>query len=89
MWPAPGGTRGALAPEPYSTDARGLQITYYYLDDDPIASAERLGEEMRHRWASGDVEGLLAAPFHTLVPFEWTLHLPGDVTDPDAGGSTH
>jgi hypothetical protein len=29
--------RGALAPEPYSTDARELQVTYCYLDDDPVA----------------------------------------------------
>jgi hypothetical protein len=68
--------RGALAPEPYSTEARGLQVTYCYLDDDPVAAAERLGEKMQRRWASGDVEALLAAPFHTVVPFEWTRHLP-------------
>ena len=70
---------GALAPAQYSTDARGMQITYCYLDDDPVATADRLGEEMRQRWASGDVVGLLAAPFHTLVPFDWTRHLPCDV----------
>ena len=34
--------RGALAPEPYSTDARGLQVTYRYLDDDPVATASAL-----------------------------------------------
>ncbi len=68
--------QGALAPRPYSTDTRGMQITYFYLDDDPVDTAERLGEEMRRRWASGEVVGLLAAPFHTLVPFEWTRHLP-------------
>ena len=70
---------GALAPEPFATDARGRRISYCYLDDDPVATAERLGEVMRRRWASGDVEGLLAAPFHTPVPFEWKRHLP-DVT---------
>jgi hypothetical protein len=68
--------RGALAPEPYSTDARGLQISYCYLDDDPVATAERLGEHMLHRWASGDTAGLLAAPFHTLAPFDWARYLP-------------
>ena len=76
--------RGALAPPSYGTDARGLQVTYCYLDDDPVATGERLGEAMRQRWASGDVEGLLAAPFFTLVPFEWTRHLPG-ATDSQAG----
>jgi hypothetical protein len=68
--------QGALAPEPYATDAVGLQITYCYLDDDPVATGGRLGEAMRRRWASGDVEGLLAAPFETIVPFDWTRHLP-------------
>jgi len=68
---------GRLAPEPYRTDARGLQITYCYLDDDPVATAGRIGDALRGRWESGEVDGLLAAPFHTLVPFDWTRHLPG------------
>jgi len=67
---------GAVAPDPYGTDARGRQITYCYLDDDPVATGERLGEAMRSRWASADVDGLLAAPFQTIVPFEWDRHLP-------------
>jgi len=67
---------GALAPEPYRTDARGMQVTYLYLDDDPVATAGRISEALRPRWTSGDVEGLLAAPFHTIVPFDWTRHLP-------------
>ena len=73
---------GALAPEPYSTDARGLQVTYCYLDDDPVATAERLEEHVRQRWTSGDSTGLLAAPFHTLYPFDWARYLPGDA-EPD------
>ena len=67
---------GALAPEPFSTDARGRQITYCYLDGDPVATAERLGAAVRQRWDAGDVSGLLAAPFHLIVPFDWTRHLP-------------
>jgi hypothetical protein len=70
---------GAAPPAPTATDARGRQVTYCYLDDDPVATAERLGEVMRPRWSSGDVTGLLAAPFYTPVPFEWTRYLPGDV----------
>jgi hypothetical protein len=69
---------GGVAPDPYGTDGRGRQITYCYLDDDPVATGERLGEAMRQRWAPGDVEGLLAAPFQTVVPFEWSRHLPGE-----------
>jgi hypothetical protein len=73
---------GAVAPEPYATDSLGLQITYCYLDEDPVESAERLGQEVRQRWASGDVSGLFAAPFYTLVPFEWARHLPfGEARD--------
>jgi hypothetical protein len=71
--------RGALAPAPYATDARDLHITYCYLDDDPVVTAGRLGEHMHRRWASGDVKGLLAAPFHTLAPFDWARHLPTSV----------
>jgi hypothetical protein len=67
--------RGNVAPEPYSTDARDLQITYCYLDDDPVATAGRLEELLRLRW-TGQCEGLLAAPFYCTVPFDWTLHLP-------------
>ncbi len=68
---------GAVAPPPYGTDARGLQITYCYLDQDPVETGVRLAAEMERRWASGAVEALFAAPFFTLVPFEWTRHLPG------------
>jgi hypothetical protein len=74
--------RGALAPEPYSTDARELQVTYCYLDDDPVATAERLEEPVRQRWTSGGTAGLLAAPFHTLYPFDWARYLPGNA-EPD------
>lgn len=69
---------GALAPAPYGTDARGRQITYCYLDDDPVVTAERLQGVMQHRWASGDVVGLLAAPFYSVVPFEWNRYLPSE-----------
>jgi hypothetical protein len=68
---------GNLAPPPYALDNRGLQITYCYLDDDPVATAQPLGEAVRERWSSGNVEGLLAAAFYTPVPFEWSRHLPG------------
>ena len=47
VWPASGGTTAHPAPAPTATDARGRQVTYCYLDDDPVATAERLGEVMR------------------------------------------
>lgn len=76
---------GAVAPEPFSTDARGMQVTYCYLDEDPVESAGAIGDALRQRWASGDTEGLLAAPFHTLVPFDWSRYLPGDPLESSRG----
>jgi hypothetical protein len=65
------------APSPtFKTESRGRQATFLYLDEDPLAVAPRLNEAMRQRWASGKVEGLLAAPFYTIVPFEWDRYLP-------------
>ena len=75
-WRASGGTGASLPPSPTRPTARGPQITYCYLDEDPVATAARLSGEMQSRWASGEVEGLLAAPFFTLVPFEWNRYLP-------------
>jgi hypothetical protein len=67
---------GAQTPQPYGGDARGRQVTYCYLDADPVATAARLGDQMQRRWASGAVKGLLAAPFFSIVPFDWARHLP-------------
>jgi hypothetical protein len=53
-----------------------LQITYCYLDDDPVAVAERLRPAVEQRWTDGDVVPLLAAPFHVPVDFDWGRHLP-------------
>ena len=54
----------------------GLRLVQCFLDDDPVAVAARLGPVLRQRWSAGGVEPLLAAPFHTLVPFDWGRHLP-------------
>jgi len=69
--------RGTEAPAGLDQDSRGLQVTYCYLDADPVETAALLGERMRERWAAGTVAGLLAAPFHTIVPYDWGRHLPG------------
>ncbi len=68
---------GAQGQRPFDSDARGRQVTYCYLDEDPLAVAGALGEAMQQRWASGEVKGLLAAPFYAIVPFEWGRYLPG------------
>ena len=65
-----------VAPAPYNDDFTGLQVTYCYLDADPVLVAAQLGEAVKARWESGEVQGLLAAPFYSIVPFEWTRYLP-------------
>jgi hypothetical protein len=55
-------------------DDRGMQITYCYLDDDPVESAGRLRGPVEARWTGSTP--LLAAPFHTLVPYDWGRFLP-------------
>jgi hypothetical protein len=57
-------------------DNTGVQVTYCFLDDDPVATAERLREPLKARWAAGKAIPLLAAPFFTLVPFDWDRYLP-------------
>jgi hypothetical protein len=54
----------------------GRQITYCYLDDDPLATAEALRPVLAQRWAAGEVVPLLAAPFLVPVDFDWGRHLP-------------
>jgi hypothetical protein len=45
------------------------------LDDEPAEVAERLRPRLEHRWSTG-IEPLLAAPFHSLVAYEWDRYLP-------------
>jgi hypothetical protein len=60
---------------PWSS-ADGLQITYGFLDDDPVATAERLSEPLERRWAETGVVPLLAAPFHVVTGYDYDSHLP-------------
>jgi len=68
--------RGGQAPLEGFPDNNGMQITYCFLDGDPLAVAENMKTVLNDRWRSGDVVPLLAAPFYTLVPFEWDRYLP-------------
>lgn len=54
----------------------GQMLTYCFLDDDPVAVAERLRPVLADRWSTGDVEPLLAAPFHPVVPYQWDRYVP-------------
>lgn len=69
------GTGLSLEP-PYATaDNAGLQITYCYLDADPAETGEQLRSALGARWTA-DVTPLLAAPFHTIVQYDWDRYLP-------------
>jgi hypothetical protein len=54
----------------------GQQLTYCFLDDDPVATAERLRPVLVARWQQDDVEPLLAAPFYPVVPYQWDRYVP-------------
>lgn len=67
---------GTRAPDFFGSDSSGRQLTWCYLDGDPVDTAHRLAGRVRARWASGEVRGLLAAPFMPLTPFAWDRYLP-------------
>jgi hypothetical protein len=56
--------------------ADGLQITYCFLDEDPVTVAERIVPTLERRWLDGGVVPLLAAPFHPVAGFDFDRHLP-------------
>lgn len=57
--------------------AQGNQrITYCFLDDDPIVTAQRLRPVLAARWSVPGVEAVFAAPFFTVVPYEWDRYVP-------------
>lgn len=63
-------------PERYSAAQAGDQLTYLFLDDDPVAVADRLRPVLERRWADAGVAGLLAAPFHVAHADDLARHLP-------------
>jgi hypothetical protein len=57
-------------------DPAGQTISYCFLDDDPVETAERLRPALEKRWSENGVAPLLAAPFHPVVPHEWDRYVP-------------
>jgi hypothetical protein len=47
----------------------GQTLSYLFLDDDPVAVAERLRPVLK-------TDPLLAAPFYPVVPYQWDRHVP-------------
>ena len=76
------GVAGVWSAPAMDVDARlasakaGQTLTYCFLDDDPVATAERLRKILTARWQHHGVEPLLAAPFHPVVPHEWDRYVP-------------
>jgi hypothetical protein len=69
---------GAVALEPPSTtrDNSCLHVSYLFLDEDPAEVARQLRPRVERRCSDSGCEALLAAPFHSVAPFEWDRHLP-------------
>jgi len=56
--------------------AAGQTLSYLFVDEDPVRTAERLRPLLADRWSQGVAEPLLAAPFHAVVPHEWDRYVP-------------
>ncbi|AFM18368.1 hypothetical protein Mycch_3635 [Mycolicibacterium chubuense NBB4] len=76
------GVIGVWSTSTLSVDARmasarlGQHLTYCFLDDDPVETAERLAPVLsRHQEDTGSAP-LLAAPFYPVVPHEWDRYVP-------------
>ena len=54
----------------------GTGLAYLFLDDDPVAVAERLRPLLEKRWADVGAEPRFAAPFHVVLAHDVTRHLP-------------
>jgi hypothetical protein len=57
-------------------DQAEVQITYAYLDADPVETGDRLRGYLEKRWADSGVVPLLGAPFHLIVNHDWGRYLP-------------
>jgi hypothetical protein len=60
----------------FASAPAGQTISYCFLDDDPVSAAERLRTALEKRWSENGIEPLFAAPFHTVVPYEWDRYVP-------------
>jgi hypothetical protein len=76
------GVAGVWSATSQAVDARlasapaGQTISYCFLDDDPVLVAGRLRPVLEARWHDDGIEPLLAAPFFTVVPYEWDRYVP-------------
>ncbi len=68
--------RGSPAPALGFSDNSGLQLSYCFIDGEPLATAQRLREILAKRWETNPITPLLAAPFQVVEPFYWDKYLP-------------
>lgn len=68
--------RASGQPGPFSKAQPDRRVAILFLDDDPVATAERLKPVLAERWRAAGIRPLFAAPFHPIVPHEWDRHLP-------------
>ncbi len=66
----------ADVPEGYSLAVPGDQLTYLFLDDDPVAVAARVRPVLEQRWSDTGSVGLFAAPFYVADAHHLTDRLP-------------
>ena len=72
-----GRRRTSGAPRSARRDNGGLHISYLFLDDEPPDVARQAGTRAPGtRWSETSVVPLLAAPFHSLVAYDWGPVLP-------------
>ncbi len=70
VWDATSGTSS------YADAPDGQRLHLCFLDADPVEVAGRLRPVLEARWRPGAWTVLLAAPFYSVVPYEWDRYLP-------------
>lgn len=55
---------------------REQSILVFYLYEDPVSVADRLGAALEGEWQEAGIAGQFAAPFHIVRPLEWDKYLP-------------
>ena len=68
--------QGGKPPLARLIDNSGMQVSYCFIDEDPVQTAAALRKPLEERWTDETIKPLLAAPFYQLVPFEWERYLP-------------
>ncbi len=48
-----------------------IGLTVCYLDDDPVAVADRLAPTVNRLWSAAPTRMLLAAPFESIIKWDW------------------